>query len=485
MVIDEAHRFVDRLRGLAETIQSTGKRQVHLLVAARDTDWQASGGAMFHWSRLLVTSKYDLNGVDRPDAVAIISAWESIGPRALGALSDMSSRDERIDALMAATRDENAGSEGSLLGALLTTRYGPGLRDHVRELVDRVGSWRIPGGTTETERTLLDALIYVALPHANGIHDLTIEVLAQALGVTEAELHAYVLAPLGQEAAISYTSRRVLIRHRLIAYVLCEIAEERGYNLERAIENLVTAAALRMEDFGYDKSIAALAYMSSHLNAHSHLQLVAAQAAVDAVPRQLSYRTSLSAAYRKAGNAAAAVSTNVDALFLLRSGGELTGVRSYLNEWGVAEGNLQNWSRNAILVGLSLQDSHAFGPLSSDNASYAIGCLLLAFKKLYEANSDRLLLGGLAATVVLAEQLAATYSKQWVTEAELLVDRNAGDYPSLADGKAIQRNLAAAFGSARASLESALPGSLPNFDPKFARLVELAQTRSGPLGTRA
>jgi len=477
LVVDEAHRFVERLRSLTQAIHESGRKKIHILAISRDTDWQSAGGANFLWSRYLPSHQYRMNGVSRLDAVAIVQAWEAIGARALGALQSYATSDQRVDALIRAANDTQSGADGSLLGALLTTRYGSGLKSHVEELMTRARAWGVP--TTGSEQlTRQDALVFIALPQANGVNEMTFKVLARALQVSEPELHANVLAPLGQEAAISYESGRVLIRHRLIAKAICEIAEENGYDLTNAIRRVVSAAAQTLDGGVYQKDMGRLAYLSGNLPTHPQFQLVAAQAAVDAVPHQISYRTSLSAALRKENRSVEASESNESSMKLFFRGGGLTAARPFFTEWGVVEGTLGRWARNAVFVGLSLQDNQAFEPITIDKSTFAISCFLRALKKGFVATNDARLIQGMAAGVVLAQDVVSPQGLVWVREAEALVENTGTTFPELGDSADLQRALQQACNFAKAEVELPLPNSLPLMDFRFQGLIDLVQRRS-------
>ena len=139
LVIDDAYRSMDRLRELAVRLQESGRIEVHILAASRDTDWGGAGGYAFTWNRYVTAKTHKLRGISRPDAAAVIQSWEALGPQALGALAHINGSQRRTDALMRAAAEERDPNEGAFLGALLATRYGTGLREHIRELLLRLG----------------------------------------------------------------------------------------------------------------------------------------------------------------------------------------------------------------------------------------------------------------------------------------------------------------------------------------------------------
>lgn len=377
-------------------VNQTGRKGLHLLLGSRDSDWSSVGGFTFAWRRYLPTRIHRLRGINRPDAVSVVQSWERLGPAALGSLASLPSREARISALMDAAADERDPQEGAFLGALLTTRYGGGLVDHIRELLIRLAQRRIYSWRSEVDDSLLDAFFLVALPHAANVRTMTGSVLGISLNIAEQEVFGAVLLPLGDEAAISVNAANILVRHGLIARSACDLAVELGIDLGRIAERVVRAAVLAIEKFGPRPEFLELAYLSRHLEDHM-LAVKAAAAAVEAAPGRLSYRTSLSRALRMAGDPGAAASAAEETLANLWHFDDLvTGARPMFTEWGVAEGNLGRWARNAVLVGISLQDTEAWARPYVEQQSTALVCMTLALRKLWEGSREFVFLNALA-----------------------------------------------------------------------------------------
>jgi len=338
--------------------------------------------------------------------------------------------------------------------------------------MERLQSRIIPAGP---RLSLLDALVSIALPHSYGVLDLSSQVLAEALEITRVELEAYVLLPLGEEAAISYASGRIVVRHELIADAIVDICIEDRYDLAGAVRRVVRAAAARISRSGYTAGLGSLAYISSRIEDLPELALAAADAAIEAAPDRLSYRTFKSSVLRGFKRTRDAAAIGESSLSLLQDADNSSQARSFLTEWGVVEGMLGNFGRNAVLAGIALQDSPALGRIRESGCHLPLSGLLLALRRLQEAEPDPDLLAGLAAVSVVARQLSRGIVTTWLRDAERLVERNEVPFPSLRDGSAVDRGLRAGLLVARARLERPFPPQLPRMDFSFRELREFVR----------
>ena len=473
LVLDDAYNSIERLRDLVTQINQSGRKGIHLLLGSRDSDWSSVGGFTFAWSRYLPTKIHRLRGINRPDAVSVIQSWERLGIGALGSLASLPNTEARISALMNAAADERNSEDGAFLGALLKTRYGEGLVDHIRELLIRLSQRRIYSWRSDVDDSLLDAFFLVALPHAANVRAMTTTVLAIALDMAEQEVFGAVVLPLGDEAAVSFKADNILVRHTLIAKSACNLAAEMGVDLGSIAERVVRAAVFAIERYGAKPEFRELAYLTRQLE-DPVLAVQAAAAAVDAAPRRLSYRTSLSWAFRKADDFNSAVQVIEDTLGDLWQYDDVaTGARPMFTEWGVAEGNLGRWARNAVLVGISLEDMEAWSRPTAEVQGAAMVCLALALRRLWEASREFTYLNALAA---LAE-----IGLRWPLDAD---KRNrikeAGDF-AFKNGAAPLRDLptatqaiAEACRSAWIQIERPFPAGLPPRRFRFDGLLSIA-----------
>jgi hypothetical protein len=460
LVIDDAYLSIERLRDLVVQINGSGRTGLHLLLASRDTDWSSVGGFTFTWARYVSAKTYNLRGISRPDAAAMIQSWERLGAEALGRLALLPDTEQRISALMDAAVDHRVAKDGAFLGALLMTRYGDGLIDHIRELLVRLSGRQIYRRLSEIDDNLLHAFFVIALPHAAGVRAMNAPVLARILGMAEQEVYGTVILPLGDEAAVAFDSENILIRHTLIAKAACDLSADLGVDLNDVAMEVVRAAVAEVEERGVHPNVLQLAYLSQRLDDPA-MAVIAAQAAVEAAPRRLSFRTSLSRALRVSGDARSAVRVAEEGLAMITDSDDiLTGVRPMFTEWGVAEGYLGNWARNAVLASVSLQDMDAWGDPREDQLTTAVSCLALALRKLWESSRSFDFLNGLAGAADIGLRLDDTeHYRKRIREAEEIAFNNGAAQPrDLADAIA---NLAEACGAALARIESPFPLNMP------------------------
>lgn len=470
LIIDDAYRFTTQLQLLVTKLRETGKPQVHLLLASGDSDWYSTGAARFPWSRQLRSRVFKVSGLERPDAVALISVWRRLGPDALGELQELAEFEDQVSALLEAAADP--GAEGaSLLGALLETRYGPGLRDHIAQLMDRLEMRLIRPG--QSDRTLLDALIVIALPHAYGVVDLEPVVLSNVLRVDWASVVTGVLEPLGAEAAISYTSGRVVVRHQMIANVILDLCLEREIDLEKFVDSLVFEAAKNLRRHGYTPYRHSIAYLGARMIDIPRIAKAAVGAVRRADPLRLSYVSHASSVYRKCGDALAAQRISHAGIDLLDDPDNWGQIRGYLTEWAVVEGNLGNWACNAWLASAALRDAHQYGRLHEDQAQIASACLMIALRRLDEQDPTPTNLSALAAVAVIVRRLGQVRERGALRAAERRVDERHGTFPDPFDPDLLEA-LREVHASVLAKLEYPIrgvdAGSLSSYDD-LARLL--------------
>ena len=103
---------------------------VHVLIAARDTDWRAADPQQPRWEEITDFEKKRLRGVTSSDSGKIIDAWAAAG--GLGDLEGLP-RQEAIDHFVQVARDqeENLGG-GTLLGARIELGLVKRFRPYVR-----------------------------------------------------------------------------------------------------------------------------------------------------------------------------------------------------------------------------------------------------------------------------------------------------------------------------------------------------------------
>jgi energy-coupling factor transporter ATP-binding protein EcfA2 len=472
--VDDAYLHAPRIQDLVSRIQKSGRHDVHVIAASRDTDWQSSGSANIAWNQFIRTKQYLVHGLSHVDASSMVSAWTSIGAVALGELEVLEPT-ERVQHLMDASFGIGVKGRGSLLGAMLATRYGPGLREHIRQLLRRIQPRLVHSG--KSDFSLLDALLMIAVPHSADLQDLTPRTLANALDLSVAELRAYVLVPLGDEAAITYSSDRIVTRHEYIADEIVDLALEDELEIESAVRRLVTAAVHDAAREGRNSGAAKIARLASRIDV-PRVSIAAAQAAVEAAPADLSYRITQGKALRDAEQYIQAAEANGAALSLVSDPENSPLVRGFFYEWAVLEGVTRRPSRNAVVAAIALQDSAVFPPASRSLTELAFGSLLLALKRMYERGRNRDVLYGLAAVAQICREIGTETPRIWIREAERHVEHAPKyypdfvvNYPRLDEIDLIDDSLRAAVRIARTTLEDPLPYRMPRSDGHFKATV--------------
>lgn len=235
VVADDAEHLVEPLyEHIRASRDQPGPGALYLL-AARDTDLAFAQADNLGWDALCPFQSEPLRTIMPDDGRAIAAAWSAFGADGLKGLAGQS-----VAAIAAAicdaaqNRPGRSGGDGSFFGAMLRLRYGQGLRDYVRAILDRLGKQpinlnRCPVMGVPNLRT---AFLYLAIPHAANILSLHKEPLAAALcgahwdkqprQVTDA-VTSEILDRLGLEAALD-GGEIVLTRHRAIAEAAVEVA---------------------------------------------------------------------------------------------------------------------------------------------------------------------------------------------------------------------------------------------------------------------
>lgn len=460
LVADNAADHLNQIEKLVTALHERSRHQVHILLASGDSDWRSRGGHTFAWSRRIKMNEIAVAGVSRADALALVAGWEKLGPEALGALADIDGQSARVDELVRVAEDDIGPAGGTLLGALLVTRYGAGLRDHVRSLMVRL-SEREVFGSWDDRVTLLDALVTASFMHSNDVHELTYELFGRALGISEAALHANVLGPLGMEAAISRSLGKVSVRHRLIADVICDLAPDFSIPLSDVCRHLVMSAVELVEAGNYEDGLIRVAYLSKNLVRHRKLREVAAIAAVEASPARLSYVTTLSSIQRNRDSAVAA-KTNRNAVNELSHAKDPQALSGFLMEWGIAEGKIGNDAFNVVLTGASLRDG-IIDNRSRSTVAWNFACLVFAFTRYWEATRETAAINGLRAALDFSEQFGIEKHPEWRAAAEqaLLKGGYGLGYPVNVRAASRARDLQSGWEAARRAVSADLPTGLP------------------------
>lgn len=378
---DNCFPVADKLFHLLEELSKQGRRHVHLLLCARKLDWKNHKANQLKWSSYSSYTPYKLRGIGAEDAKTIVTAWANLGEKGLGKLSKLSIT-EATQKLCLSAKDETTKSdsdEGTLLGAMLTVRYGEGLDEHVHNLLLRLKEIPIRN-TSLNGSTLLDVYAYIAAMHSEGFNLLYKEVIAQLYGLSTGDVRKNILVPLGDEAATAVSGEVVYTRHIFIAQAACRIMEEEfDYDFDEIFVELGKAAMEVIIQTGVRPEYVEWKYLGDHfMEKNRTLALRLYQIVLDKSPKDPQMTVHLSGKYRKLG-------WYDKALALFRDEEENVDHRSFFCEWALVEAIVGQKTKSVCLSALSLSDGIATKPLDKETACKNLHAVANTF---YELNSQ-------------------------------------------------------------------------------------------------
>lgn len=236
VLVDDGHTIAAEL---VEFIKGSGRgKRITYILCARDTDWIAARANDIDWGAGCLVTDVRVGGLSYPDAERFFDAWSALGGRGLGELAGLE-RQAGVDRLIKEVRLEaaNRPGDGALLGGLLRTRIGDGMREHVRSLLKRFEL-----RSKSKQQHLHRVFTYICAFHAEGLDMLTDQAIAWAVGLTVKDLRRRLVVPLGAEAAAAAHGALVTCRHREIARVAIDIlVNEEGYHLQTTFAEILRA----------------------------------------------------------------------------------------------------------------------------------------------------------------------------------------------------------------------------------------------------
>jgi hypothetical protein len=396
LATDDGDLLIDDLRSTCRELDKRGRDDVTFAAVAQERDWRNAGG----FARLsAVTRTVRAAPLSLEDATAVVGAWSSLGESGLGNLVSVDPSD-RPAVVHAAAADAASGAPESLMGAMLELRYGDALVSRVEDLLGRLDNSGSIGTLSLTQAFLLIAQMHVAGRSAHGRQTaITERLLAEACGVDSAGVEYLVLEPLGHEAAISRHSADVWVRHEAIARAAVKASRRRNRDeIPRALRTLVAAAVRLSPPAGrQEDDLYAAAYIARSLKVADQ-SIAAAEAAVEAQPKRLSYLASLVTAYRvhgqpdKALTTAQGAWTDRNSMIDREDGGEA----ALLTAWATACGTSGDAAANVLLDAKCLE-IHGTGPLPQ----HALLGMAVALTDLQRQTGREVLTRGLAGVVTL------------------------------------------------------------------------------------
>lgn len=398
IVTDSADSIVNGLRNTLEVLQNDGRNDVHFLVSCRTSDWMSVNANLLPWD--LLTDDYEPIQLNlRPDeAKDILKAWKRHGgwKNLEGLSEDDAIQKFREAAISESGRNDQAKyDEGTLLGAMLTLRYGKKLRGHVLQFMQKLNNIQV-----SDDRTLLDVYAFIAVLHAHGFKFLSKTVLAKTIGYKIGQLYPKVLSKLADEAAIFTPAfagpyqELILTRHKSVAETVTEILlKEFRYDiteavyvpLVQAVDKLYLEEKIKVPNvrdwnllpkYFFEKKIIDLA-----------VRLIEAKQQIQ--PENPYFVTQLANLYRNA-------EMHEESSNVFRDAPEyIERDRAYYQEWGTCEGIAGNRLLSAWLIGISIANfwerrskNYEIGDLNDYRLRTALNSLSINFKELSNTSSS-------------------------------------------------------------------------------------------------
>lgn len=394
--VDNCFPIAAKLFELLKKLAAREKHYVHFLLCARDTDWNNSESDSLQWRDFSSYKSYKLRGIDEKDADKIVTAWEKLGEKGLGKLKDLSLSDAKERLVWSSKNEEtkNGSDEGALLGAMLTTRYGDELHDHIREMLLRLQAIPLKS------ETLLYAFAYIVAMHSEKLYFLSKTVMAQIYNIELREVKKYILGPLGDEAASAVSGDIIYTRHISIARAARKIMDEEfHFDFDEIFLDLAIAAVEAMQKGEYVESFGSWKFISDHfIKINNSLAIRLDRKILDINPYDPFMIVHLSKLYRDVGQFDMA-------LKLFREVNYVIEHRSFFCEWALVEANGDNKATSICLSALALSDQIEKKPIDIKNACINLYSIARTFLELHaQYNKEEYLLAAQAA-IKLGEKI--------------------------------------------------------------------------------
>lgn len=391
LVSDDADEIAREVEKSVKRLCTTSRRDVHWVLGARDTDWEARfrrGRQSYEpsWETLvsLWPSRKDralILGLSSQDATKIVRAWTVAG--SLGALETVPET-ERPQALVQSARRQEGLSDGTFFGAILEQRFGAeGLRGHLETLLHRLGDAYHEIGRGYT---LGDAFLYAAAAEAVGIDGVDLNVVADLLGVDRRDRRSVILHRLGQEAVATGGGGVLRTRHPSIARAAVLLIEDGRIDgdLEEIYKELVrgtghTGRQLRLSVYGDimncgPRLLEELPKLGIDHDRAIRIACGTADEAERAEPDLLIPTVNRAKTYREAGKQDESEEVLLAELpsASSRSDWNKTG-RGFLHELAINEGLQEHYAEDFLLEAMSLADLPGLGVVLRQQAIFSIG----------------------------------------------------------------------------------------------------------------
>lgn len=393
--VDNCVSIAQKLFQLLKKLKQRKIQNVHFLLCARDTDWINSEAEKLPWSGLVSFSRRSLKGIREEDAGRIVTAWKVLGDEGLGKLKGLSMEAAKKQLVkFSLNAERNDPSEGALLGAMLATRYGDELHNHVREMLRHLNEKPLDGGT------LLDAFVYIVAMHSEKLYFLSKPVMAQLYHCPENQVKKEILGPLGDEAASTVSGDMIYTRHGSIAESAKRILDEEFHvDFDGIFEKMVGAAIEASQKGMYIEKLGKWRYLSEHfVGKNNTLAVKIDKKALELEPYDDYFLVHLSKLYRNLNQPKLAVKLFRGINYSMES-------RPFFCEWALAEANEGNKASSVCLSAFALSDQVEKRPIDQKNANINLYSIAVTFLELYRSYRNEKYFLAMASALYLKKKL--------------------------------------------------------------------------------
>lgn len=395
--VDNCFSVADNLFGLLKKLKLRRHQHIHFLLCTRDTDWINSDADRLDWRSIVSFSRPRLKGISEEDAERFIDAWKVLGDEGLGKLMGLSEAEAKKRLVQSSRNEEiNEPDEGALLGAMLATRYGDGLHDHVRVMLKRLNKISL------YHETLLDAFAYIVAMHSEKLYFLSKPVMAQLYNCKEREVKKNILGPLGDEAASTVSGDMIYTRHGSIAKIARKILDEEfHYDFDEMFIEMAQAAIEASKKGEYIERLKNWRYMSDHfMNWNNTLAIRMDRKILEMDPFDTYIIVHLSKLYRKVGQPGQAVQVFREVNYVVEH-------RSFFCEWALIEANIGNKAASVCLSAIALSDEVERKMIDIKNAHINLYSIALTFLELYRIYENEIYFSAMASACCLYEKIGS------------------------------------------------------------------------------
>lgn len=400
--VDNCFPVAQKLFGLMKKLKNRKKSHVHFLLCTRDTDWINSAADKLPWHNMASFGRPRLKGISEEDAGRFVRAWEKFGDDGLGKLRGLNEAEARKRLLLSSQNEESsAPKEGALLGAMLATRYGDDLHNHVREMLRRLEEMPL------RNRTLLDAFSYIVAMHSEKLFFLSKTVMSQLYGCNEKDIKKLILGPLGDEAASAVSGDMIYTRHASIATSARKILDEEfRYDFDELFIELVQAAIEAYQKGKFVERLSSWEFLSDHFKRSNNTLAVRIDRKVlELEPCDTHIIVHLSKLYRNINQPELAVNLFRNIRYPIDN-------RPFFCEWALVEANVGNKAASICLSAIAMSDDVERKLIDLKNAHINLYSIALTFLELHRLYGNEIYFSAMASAQYLDTKIALQDAKR-------------------------------------------------------------------------